>query len=214
MSEFKPVMYRSFAEFFDREFCPGVRPFPTAPYRMGAFSGARYFARVFHPEQQFPIKGHSLNPEMILGSRDDAAAYAGGPVILARFAPMDYHHNHYPDEGSTLDSRWIGGSLWTVNRHALLNKEDILFRNHRQVNLLKARHFGRIAFVEIGAMSVGRIQQVHPLDSSFARGDEKSVFKFGGSGIVVFGEPGAWSPSPDLIENSSISPSSVRRCRR
>ena len=39
-------------------------------------------------------------------------------------------------------------------------------------------------------MSVGRIVQVHPLDVPFQRGEEKSVFRFGGSAIVVFGEPG------------------------
>jgi phosphatidylserine decarboxylase len=29
MSEFKPVAYRSYAEFFDREFLPDARPFAT-----------------------------------------------------------------------------------------------------------------------------------------------------------------------------------------
>jgi len=46
-------------------------------------------------------------------------------------------------------------------------------------------------------MSVGRIKQVHPLDTH-----EKSVFKFGGSAIVAFGEPGRWQPAGDLIENT------------
>jgi phosphatidylserine decarboxylase len=51
-------------------------------------------------------------------------------------------------------------------------------------------------------MSVGRIKQVHPLDTPFSRGNEKSVFKFGGSAIVAFGEPGRWQPAGDLIENT------------
>jgi phosphatidylserine decarboxylase len=42
MSEFEPVRYRSFAEFFDRRFRPGVRKFPSAPGEMGAFAEARY----------------------------------------------------------------------------------------------------------------------------------------------------------------------------
>jgi hypothetical protein len=44
MSEFEPIEYRSFAEFFDRRFRPGVRNFPTAAGEMGAFAEARYFA--------------------------------------------------------------------------------------------------------------------------------------------------------------------------
>src|ERR1700728_2578273 len=43
MDEFKPVAYRSFAEFFGREFRPGLRTFPTAAGEMGAFAEARYF---------------------------------------------------------------------------------------------------------------------------------------------------------------------------
>ena len=44
MSEFEPIEYRSFAEFFDRRFRPGVRKFPSAAGEMGAFAEARYFA--------------------------------------------------------------------------------------------------------------------------------------------------------------------------
>ena len=48
-------------------------------------------------------------------------------------------------------------------------------------------------------MSVGRIIQVHPLGAPYQRGDEKSVFRFGGSAIVVFGEPGAWRANEDIV---------------
>jgi phosphatidylserine decarboxylase len=203
MSEFKPVKYRSFAEFFDREFRLGVRKFPAASDQMGAFSEARYFAWTkMVTGQEFPVKGHSLSAARILGSEKRAEPYTGGPVILARLAPVDYHHNHYPDDGVTLDSTSIGGPLWTVNWRALQHQEDILFRNHRNINILKTRHFGQLAFVEVGAMSVGRIKQVHPLDTPFSRGNEKSVFKFGGSAIVVFGQLGSWEPAADLIDNT------------
>jgi phosphatidylserine decarboxylase len=203
MSEFNAVKYRSFAAFFDRKFRTGVRSFPTASTEMGAFSEARYFGwERLKPGQEFPIKGHSLDAEKILGNAGDASAYSGGPVLLARLAPVDYHHNHYPDDGVTVSSRCMGGPLWTVNRHALENQEDILFRNHRQVNILDTRSFGRLAFVEIGAMSVGRIQQIHPLDQPFCRGAEKSVFKFGGSAIILFGQRQAWIPSDDILENT------------
>jgi phosphatidylserine decarboxylase len=204
MMEFKPVIYRSFAEFFGREFRPGVRTFPTAPGEMGAFSEARYFAWAkLRPEQIFPVKGCSLNAGAILGGEELAKPFLGGPVILARLAPVDYHHNHYPDDGTTFHAASIGGALWTVNWHALQNQDDILFRNHRQINILNTRHFGQLAFVEIGAMSVGRIQQVHPYDKPFSRGNEKSVFKFGGSAVVLFGEPGSWQPSEDLLDNTA-----------
>jgi phosphatidylserine decarboxylase len=200
MNEFEPVPYRSFAEFFDRRFRAGVRKFPSAPGEMGAFAEARYFAwDKLEAEQQFPVKGYSLSAEQILGTVQRARPFVGGPVLLVRLAPVDYHRVHYPDHGRTLDHDRLGHRLWTVNWHALLNKQDILFSNERNLNILETRHFGRIAFVEVGALSVGRIVQVHPLDEPFQRGEEKSVFRFGGSAIVVFGEPGAWRPSDDLL---------------
>ena len=115
---------------------------------------------------------------------------------------MDYHHVHYPDDGTTLDTDNIGRSLWTVNWHALLNQPDILFRNERQIHILKTRHFGRLGFVEVGAVSVGRIVQIHPTETEYRRGEEKSVFKFGGSAIVVFGERGAWQPTQDILRHT------------
>jgi len=204
MSEFKPVIYRSFADFFDREFRPGVRPFVASPNEMGAFAEARYFGwHSVRDDQQFPVKGRSLNAEQILGNAQRAAPFIGGPVLLARLSPMDYHHVHYPDDGATLEQDCLGCSLWTVQWHALQNQPDILLRNERQINILATRHFGRLAFVEVGAMSVGRIVQVHPLDTPFQRGEEKSVFKFGGSAIVVFGEPGQWRPADDILRHTA-----------
>ena len=203
ISEYKPVSYRSFAEFFDREFRPGLRTYPAAAHEMGAFAEARYFAwEKLAGDQRFPVKGRSLSAEDILGARERAQPFIGGPVVLARLSPMDYHHVHYPDDGTTLEKAHLGWRLWTVNWHALQNQSDILFRNERQINVLETRNFGRLAFVEVGAMSVGRIVQVHPLDHHFERGAEKSVFKFGGSAVVVFGEAGAWFPSNDILQQT------------
>ena len=203
MSEFEPVIYRSYSDFFERYFKSGMRHFPTEAGMMGAFAEARYFGwDQIEPEQKFPIKGHSLAVEEILGDEAKAAPFRGGPVILARLSPEDYHHAHYFDDGETVDCWWRGGRLWTVNWRALLNMPEILFVNERQINVLETRNFGRVAFVEIGALSVGRILQVQRRDVPFQRGDEKSVFRFGGSAIALFGEPGRWRPSRDIVEHT------------
>jgi phosphatidylserine decarboxylase len=203
MSEFEPIIYRSFAEFFDRKFRPGQRKFPSSADEMGAFAEARYFGwDKLEVGQEFPVKRRSLSLEHLLGSAERAQAYAGGPILLARLAPVDYHHVHYPDDGRTLKDYRLGRRLWTVNWHALQTKPDILFANERYINILETRNFGRLAFIEIGALSVGRIVQIHPLDMPFERGAEKSAFRFGGSAIVVFGEPGAWRPSQDLLKHT------------
>jgi phosphatidylserine decarboxylase len=204
MSEFEPVRYRSYAEFFVRKFKPGKRSFPDKPNMMGAFAEARYFGwRKIEPGMTFPIKGSSLRVEDILGSAERAAPFREGPVLLARLCPVDYHRVHYPDDGTTRDHARLGGRNWTVNQNALRAKPDILFRNERNINILDTANFGRLAFVEIGALTVGRVVQTHPLDRPFHRGDEKSHFDFGGSAIVVFGEPGAWRPADDVLNQTA-----------
>jgi phosphatidylserine decarboxylase len=105
----------------------------------------------------------SLNVDHILGA-DKARPFEDGPVILARLAPVDYHHLHCPDDGVTIDNYRLGTRLWTVNSNALRNQPDILFRNERSVHMLETKNFGRLGFVEIGALSVGRIVQVHQLE--------------------------------------------------
>jgi phosphatidylserine decarboxylase len=50
----------------------------------------------------------------------------------------------------TLETDRIGSKLWTVNRNALQNQPDILFRNERSVQMLRTENFGKIGMVEIG----------------------------------------------------------------
>lgn len=58
MSEFNPVIYRCFADFFDREFKPGARTFVSGPDEMAAFAEARYFGgRRSRRISSSPLKG-------------------------------------------------------------------------------------------------------------------------------------------------------------
>jgi phosphatidylserine decarboxylase len=203
MSEFEPGPFRSYAAFFDRRFLPGMRNFPANNGEMGAFGEGRYFGwEKLEPGMSFPVKGAALSPQAILGSEERVAQFDGGPVILARLSPVDYHHLHYPDDGHLVDETRIGYRLWTVNPTALRNQPDILFRNERYIQLLRMEHFGLLGFVEVGALSVGRITQVHRKDAPFRRGEEKSVFKFGGSAVVLFGQKQAWRPADDILQHT------------
>jgi phosphatidylserine decarboxylase len=204
MSEFEPGPYRSYAAFFDRRFRPGKRSFPTEPHEMGAFGEARYFGwRTLDLNMTFPVKGAALEAKTLLGDDARVAVFKDGPVILARLSPMDYHHLHFPDSGRVTDEARIGSRLWTINPPALRNQPDIMFRNERHIQWLQTEHFGLLAFVEVGALSVGRIAQVHPKERSFKRREEKSVFKFGGSAVVVFGQKDAWEPAEDILAKTA-----------
>src|SRR5436305_14905830 len=89
MDEFEPGPHRTYASFFERRFRPGVRRFPGDPRKMGAFAEARYFAwEKAKPDQQYPIKGYSLDAEQLLGNAGRARPFENGPVIAARLAPV------------------------------------------------------------------------------------------------------------------------------
>ena len=202
MDEFEQEDFRSFNEFFIRKFKPGLRPFVSEVGRMAAFSEARYLAYEAVPrERSVSVKGSELAPEFLLGREDIAREFDGGPALVARLCPVDYHRFHYPDDGRTWDSYRIHGRLHSVNPLALKYRNEIFFTNERQVSLLDTRHFGRLAYVEVGAMGVGRIVQTH-LQPVFERGQEKGYFLFGASTVIVLGKPGAWTPARDLLEQT------------
>ena len=204
MQDYEDPGFRSFNDFFIRKFKPGKRPFAAEAARLPAFAEARYYAwdRITD-EQVFPVKGKDLTAEALLGDPAEARAFTGGPLLLARLCPVDYHRYHYPDDGRTLRHYPVHGKLHSVNPLALAYAGDILTTNERRVAILETKNFGKLAYIEVGAMMVGKIVQTHDETQPFRRGDEKGYFLFGGSTVIVLGEPGRWKPDADLLEQTA-----------
>jgi phosphatidylserine decarboxylase len=203
MDEYQNDGYKTFNEFFIRKFKTGVRNFTEVSREFPAFAEARYFAyKKTSKEQVFPVKGTGFSAEELLDNSEKAKAFVGGPLLLARLCPTDYHRFHFPDDGNVLESYSIHGQLHSVNPVALKYKSKIFVTNERQVSILETSHFGKIAYVEVGALCVGKIVQTYKNDA-FKRGDEKGYFLFGASTVIVLGEPGAWEPDSDLLDQTS-----------
>jgi phosphatidylserine decarboxylase len=202
MEQYEPGPFRTFNEFFVRGFREGARPWTARADEMPAFAEARYFGwAAITDDQTFPVKGRDLSAAALLGNAELAREFTGGPLLLARLCPVDYHRFHYPDAGRTLDTYRVHGAFHSVNPLALATKSDVLATNERQVTLLDTREFGKLAYIEVGAMCVGTIVQSHTA-SEFARGDEKGYFLFGGSTVIVLGQPGRWQPDPELLRET------------
>lgn len=202
MEEFEKGPFKSFNEFFKRGFLPGKRTFTSQPHELPAFAEGRYlgFDKVT-PESRFPVKGDFLTATDLLQNHEKAKPFEGGPVIIARLCPVDYHRFHFPDDGEIIE-RWnIEGGLQSVNPIALKAKNAILITNERQVSILKTKNFGLMAYIEVGALLVGKIVQSYK-GSHFKRGDEKGYFLFGASTVIVLGEPGKFSIDKTILENS------------
>ncbi|MGE0615387.1 MAG: phosphatidylserine decarboxylase [Bacteriovoracia bacterium] len=203
MEEYQDTQYGSFNDFFIRKFRPGMRSFSQSPSDFSAFAEGRYLAFASITEDQtFPVKGADLSPEQILGNAEQAKSFVGGPLMICRLCPTDYHRFHFPDDGAVEEIYRVAGRYHSVNPMALRYKSEIFAINERQVSILRTRNFGKVAYVEVGAMGVGKIVQSYN-GINFKRGDEKGYFLFGGSTVIVFGEPEAWRPSADLLANTA-----------
>jgi phosphatidylserine decarboxylase len=197
------VPYSSFNNFFIRKFKEGRRNFPEENHKMGACAEARYFAwDKITPELKVPVKGVDLLPEEIIDHPEYSNMFQEGPLMIARLCPVDYHRFHYPDDGELVDRYKRGSELQSVNPLALKYKSDIFLKNERMVSILKTKNFGHLAYVEVGAVMVGKIVQ-SAKGKNFQRGDEKGYFLFGGSTVIVIGEKGKWSPSEDILNNTA-----------
>lgn len=198
------LSYRNFNEFFIRKFRPGIRKFTDEPGKLPACAEARYFGYdAVSDETRVPVKGKYLNPAKILDNEELAKDFVGGPLLIARLCPVDYHRYHYIDNGKTLHNYQIKGELHSVNPAALKFKSDIFLANERRVSILETENFGKLAYVEVGAVCVGKIVQSHDESIPFKKGEEKGYFLFGGSTVILMGEKGKWKPSEDILSNTS-----------
>jgi phosphatidylserine decarboxylase len=196
--------YRTFNEFFIRKFKLGKRSFVVEPNRMPAFAEARYVGfEAMDDKSTYPVKGSFLKAKDLIGNEQISTIFEGGPLLIARLCPVDYHRYHYPDTGKVLEHFSVSGAYDSVNPFALKYKNQIFIKNERYVSILQTENFGRLAYIEVGAICVGKIVQSHRWNKPFMRGEEKGYFLFGGSTVILVGEKGRWKPSQDILENTS-----------
>lgn len=196
--------YSSFNSFFIRKFKDGARPIESSPELMPAFSEARYFGyESLNKEVEIPVKGKFWKADALLSNERWGEVFDDGPCLLARLCPVDYHRFHFPDDGNILDFYDIPGVLHSVNPLALKSIPGVFMENERRVTIMDTKNFGKLAYVEVGAICVGKIIQSRPMEGTFKRGEEKGYFLFGGSTVILLGEKGRWKPDDVILENTS-----------
>lgn len=122
--------------------------------------------------------------------------------MIFRLCVDDYHRYCYIDNGTKTENVHINGELHTVNPIAL-EKYNIYKRNSREFTMLHTENFGDVVCIEVGAMLVGRIKNRHRNAHYFAKGEEKGMFEYGGSTIVLLFEKGMISVDSDILANSA-----------
>ena len=198
MNDFEEREYVSFSDFFTRSIKPGKRPFDSDPNAVIAPADSKVLCYGIRDDLKFTVKGSEYTPDEITGNNVDTGSFAGGKAIVFRLSMDDYHHYCHIDSGSITDSYEIKGKLHTVS--SISSKYKIYKENHRIVNVLDTDHFGKVIYIEVGALLVGRIKNNGI--TKFVKGQEKGYFEQGGSTIVLFFEKDRINVDPDILEMS------------
>jgi phosphatidylserine decarboxylase len=109
-----------------------------------------------------------------------------------------YHRYCYIDDGKKGENVFIPGKLHTV-RPIALRSVPVFTENCREYTLMDTENFGTVAQIEVGAMLVGKIANLHG-SGHMTRGEEKGRFLYGGSTIVVLLQKDAVKLRDDLWE--------------
>jgi len=117
-------------------------------------------------------------------------------MFIYRLSLDNYHRFHYIDSGKRLKRVKIKGRLHTVSSSS--NKYKIYKENEREYSILETTNFGKIIYMEVGALLVGKIIN-YDLDT-FKRGEEKGYFLPGGSTIIIIAKN--IKVDSDILKNS------------
>jgi len=200
MEEYKEVRYKSFNDFFVRELKSGLRSFPSDENVLAAPCDGKLTAYQITPDSVFDIKNSKYSIKELLADSEPVIEYKNGICLIFRLSPDDYHRYSYIDDGEVVSGKTIPGVLHTV-RPISQKTHKVYSQNAREYSLIQTKNFGSIVQMEVGALFVGRITN-NTEDRIVKRGDEKGMFQFGGSTVVLLLQKDRVEISAAVYENT------------
>ena len=193
--------FDSYNAFFTRKIKAEQRPINEQKNVLISPSDGKVTAYPITQKGRFWIKHTQYTAAQLLKDERLAERYMGGWIYVIRLTVDDYHRYCYVADGRKSRQRKIRGVLHTVNPVAN-DYYPIYKMNSREYCLLKTKELGTILLMEVGALMVGKINNHEEDSAQVKRGNEKGMFEFGGSTIVVMTEPGMTKPDKDIIQNT------------
>jgi len=198
--------YDSFNAFFTRALRPGVRPIAAGAGEIACpVDGTVSQLGRIESGQLVQAKGFHYTAEALLADTAAAARYAGGSFACLYLAPYNYHRIHMPCEGRLAATRYVPGTLFSVNAATARTIPNLFARNERVVCEFETA-LGPMALVMVGALFVGSIEtvfagEINPPPARalgarsieagagqlFARGQEIGRFNMGSTVVVLLG---------------------------
>ena len=200
MSDYKKEEYNSFNDFFVRKIKKDSRKIPRDKKLFISPCDGKLSVYKISMESTFIIKDSYYRVEELIENKKLAKEYMGGYVLIFRLCVDDYHRYIYLDSGYQKENNYIKGILHTV-RPVVLNYYNIYKQNSRQWTILHTDNFSEVIQVEVGALMVGKIKN-HKKNNNFSRGEEKGMFLFGGSTIVLLVKENIVQIDEEILKNT------------
>ncbi len=190
--------YESFNDFFTRELQEDARVIDASVNGIvSPADGMISQLGQIHDHKLLQAKGRDYDIGQLLADNADGDYFADGSFATVYLAPSNYHRVHMPFDGTLIKTRYVPGTLFSVNNTTAANVPDLFARNERLVCLFDTA-YGKAAVVMVGAMIVagietvatGKITRTDDIqeadhDMSFKKGDELGRFYLGSTAIVV-----------------------------
>lgn len=209
--------YDNFNDFFTRELGDNARPIDqTANGIICPADGTVSQLGNIHDEQIMQAKSHDYNVGQLLADYDDGNYFANGSFATVYLAPSNYHRVHMPFDGTLITTRYVPGSLFSVNNTTAENVPDLFARNERLVCLFDTQ-YGKAAVVLVGAMIVagietvatGKIQRQNKMkiethNMALKKGEELGRFYLGSTAIVVLPQSAGTNWLADIEHGTTV----------
>lgn len=200
LSDYRCENLGSFNDFFTRKIKDGKRPVDTDPSALISPCDGLLSAYRISDGTVIPVKQSMYTVSSLLGGDPIAEKFKNGACLVFRLCVDNYHRYCFIDNGIKGKSVFLPGKLHTV-RPIALEKVPVFAENCREYTLLKTENFGEVVQIEVGAMLVGKIKN-HRGKRNVKRGEEKGMFLYGGSTVILLLREGTVKISEELFADT------------
>jgi len=195
--------FKSWDDFFTREFQDGIRPVDSPDddsIVANACESAPFkFARDVRRRDFFWIKNQQYSLEFILNMNELANKFYGGTIYQAFLSATSYHRWHSPVSGTIYKTELVDGSYYSQTYNI---QDDPAAPNMSQgyISHVAARgivyiqadnpDIGLMIFVSIGMSEVSSNEIAVKEGQRIKKGDQLGMFHYGGSTHLLIFQPG------------------------
>ncbi len=183
LADFESDNFRCFNDCFCRRIKEGKRPINAGEGVLISPCDGLLSAYRISGDTVLAIKQSRYTVSSLLGDEELAARYRDGVCLVFRLCVNHYHRYCYPANGEKGENFFIRGKLHTV-RPIALEASPVFCENCREYTVIDTDDFGLITQIEVGALLVGKIANLHGA-RRVERGEEKGMFLYGGSTVVL-----------------------------